>query len=66
MNISRRQIVQLLGAGLVASQAPLVNALGTASNPLSDDKPLKFSPFVGVSLDLEIKELFGGINRLVK
>jgi len=52
MNISRRQIVQLLGAGLVASQAPLANAVGTASKPHSDDtvKPprLKVGDTVGL------------------
>jgi hypothetical protein len=33
-------------------------------NPLSANKPLAFSPFAGLSLDLELQTLFGGINKL--
>jgi len=35
-------------------------------NPLSTDKPLGFSPFAGISLDLELQDLFGGIAKLFK
>jgi hypothetical protein len=34
-------------------------------NPLIDDKPLRFSPYAGVSIDLELQDLFGGIKKLL-
>ncbi|MGX5690696.1 hypothetical protein [Arcticibacter tournemirensis] len=37
-----------------------------STNPLSDKKPLGASPFAGLSLDYELKELFGGIKNLLK
>jgi len=33
-------------------------------NPLSTDKPIGFSPFTGLSLDLELQSLFGGLQKL--
>jgi len=38
----------------------------TDINPLSDDKPLRFSPFVGISLDLDLRDRFPGINNPFK
>lgn len=35
-------------------------------NPFSDNRPVRASPFVGISLDVELKELFGGISTLFK
>jgi hypothetical protein len=34
------------------------------TNPLSEQRPVRSSPFVGISMDLEIQELFGGIKKL--
>jgi hypothetical protein len=36
------------------------------TNPLSTDKPLAYSAFTGLSLDIELQELFGGIKSLFK
>ncbi|GAB3883409.1 hypothetical protein GCM10028825_07620 [Spirosoma agri] len=35
-----------------------------STKPLSVEKKLMFSPYVGLSLDLELKDLFGGIAKL--
>ncbi len=35
-------------------------------NPLSDSRPVTASAFIGVSLDLDLKDLFGGISALFK
>ncbi|MCB2380060.1 hypothetical protein LGH70_20870 [Hymenobacter sp. BT635] len=35
-------------------------------NPLSTDRPVQVSPFIGVSVDLDLKELFGGISSWFK
>jgi hypothetical protein len=35
-------------------------------NRLSNDKPIGFSPYIGISLDLELQDLFGGIAKLFK
>jgi hypothetical protein len=33
-------------------------------NPLIDDKPLAFSPYVGLSIDFELKDMFNGIGKI--
>lgn len=38
----------------------------TDENPLSDNKPLRFSPYVGLSLDLILRDLFAGISNPFK
>jgi hypothetical protein len=35
-------------------------------NPLSNDKSVAVSPYLGLSVDYELSELFGGINKLFK
>ncbi|MCR8560408.1 hypothetical protein KXD93_22330 [Mucilaginibacter sp. BJC16-A38] len=35
-------------------------------NPLETNQPLGFSPFIGLSLDLDLQTLFGGISKLFK
>ncbi|UOE47881.1 hypothetical protein MTO98_26070 [Mucilaginibacter sp. SMC90] len=36
------------------------------SDPLQTNQPLGFSPYVALSLDLDLQSLFGGINKLFK
>lgn len=36
----------------------------TDPNRLTNNKPLRFSPFIGLSLDLDLQDLFGGIKKL--
>ena len=36
----------------------------TDPNPLTSNKPLRFLPYVGVSIDLDVQKLFGGIVKL--
>lgn len=37
---------------------------GIDPNRLTNNKPVRFSPFVGLSLDLDLQTLFGGIKKL--
>lgn len=36
------------------------------TNPLINSRPLGFSPFIGLSIDLELQSLFGGIAQIFK
>lgn len=36
------------------------------TDPLQTNQPLGFSPYVGLSLDLDLQSLFGGISKLFK
>ena len=38
----------------------------TDPSKLSNNKPIRISPFVGLSIDLDVQELFGGISKLFK
>jgi len=48
MSITRRQVLQLLGAGLVASRAPIANAVGLASGSALKPPRLKTGDTVGL------------------
>jgi len=48
MNITRRQILQMLGAGLVASQAPIASASGPNSGSILKPPRLKAGDTVGL------------------
>lgn len=37
---------------------------GIDPNPLSANKPVRVSPYAGISIDLELRELFGGVAKI--
>lgn len=61
----------MLGGGIRVNNYLKVIAGGVlykklSTNPLSDKKEIASSPFFGLSVDYDLSELFGGINKLFK